>query len=215
MREFLVCDMCTATVSTDSAVCDFCGSDFKYSGTSGDILKLKDEIEKMILRNNISELINKINKSKFKDHPIILYRKAKALLIEYMTNDGVIDAEEFIEVIQIINNISRISNDYWTEFVLYLTILLPSSRTKLKLDDYKTIRNYLLSINRDDDKVIQSRMIQQILISEAGETFFKEYIFYNDQNNFIDNKDFIQKKNYLQDKYLKLTQSINKQLDNN
>jgi len=212
MREFLVCDMCTATVSTDSAVCDFCGNDFKNSGSSGEILRLKDEIEKKIYTSDISELLQKINKTKYKDHPIIIYRKAKALLLEYMTNDGIIDSEEFIEVINMINNISKISEDYWTEFVLYLTVLFPTSHTKLYLDDYKTIRSFMTSINRDEDKIIESRMIQQVLISEAGDTFFKEYLFYTDPKNFINNPDFILKKNYLSGKYNELKNKIENQL---
>jgi hypothetical protein len=204
--------MCTATVSTDSAVCDFCGNDFKNSGSSGEILRLKDEIEKKIYTSDISELLQKINKTKYKDHPIIIYRKAKALLLEYMTNDGIIDSEEFIEVINMINNISKISEDYWTEFVLYLTVLFPTSHTKLYLDDYKTIRSFMTSINRDEDKIIESRMIQQVLISEAGDTFFKEYLFYTDPKNFINNPDFILKKNYLSGKYNELKNKIENQL---
>jgi len=204
--------MCTATVSTDSAVCDFCGNDFKNSGSSGEILRLKDEIEKKIYTSDISELLQKINKTKYKDHPIIQFRKAKALLLEYMTNDGIIDADEFIEIINIINNISKISEDYWTEFVLYLTVLFPTTHTKLFLEDYKTIRSFMSNINRDQDKIIESRMLQQILISEAGDTFFKEYHFYTDPKNFINNPDFIHKKNYLSGTYNELKNKIENQL---
>lgn len=212
MREFLVCDMCTATVSTDSAVCDFCGNDFKNSGSSGEILRLKDEIEKKIYTSDLSELLQKINKTKYKDHPIIQFRKAKALLLEYMTNDGIIDAEEFIEVVNMINNISKVSEDYWTEFVLYLTVLFPTSHTKLFLEDLIPIRAFLSSINRDNDKTIENRMIQQVLISEVGDTFLKEYLFYTDPQNDINNSDFLQKKNYLINKYELIKNKIINQL---
>lgn len=212
MKEFLVCDMCTATVSTDMSVCDFCGNDFKNSGTSAEIIRFKDEIEKKIYTSDLSELLGRINKSKFKDHPVILFRKAKALLIDYMTNDGILEADEFCEVINIVNSISRISEDYWTEFVLYLTVLFPTSHTKLYLEDFKSIRALLISINRDEDKIIENRMIQQVLISEAGETFFKEYQFYTDPKNYINNADFIHKKNHLSDKYEDLKNNIEKQL---
>lgn len=212
MCEFIVCDMCTATVSTDSAVCDFCGNDFKNSGSSGEILRLKDEIEKTIFTSDISELLQKINKTKYKNHPIIQFRKAKALLLEYMTNDGILDADEFIEIVNIVNSISKISEDYWTEFVLYLTVLLPTSHTKLFLEDYKTIRSFMSSINRDLDNIIESRMVQQILISEVGDTFLKEYLFYSDPKNFINNPDYIQKKNFLSKKYDDLKKKIENQL---
>jgi len=212
MKEFLVCDMCTATVSTDMSVCDFCGNDFKNSGTSAEILRFRDEIEKKIYTTDLSELLTKISNSKFKEHPIILFRKAKALLIDYMTNDGILEADEFCEVINIANSISKISEDYWTEFVLYITVLFPTSHTKLYLEDFKSIRSFLLSINRDDDKIIENRMIQQALISEAGETFFKEYQFYTDPKNYINNPDFIHKKNHLSDKYEDLKNKIEKQL---
>jgi hypothetical protein len=212
MREYLVCDMCTATVSTDLAVCDFCGNDFKNNGSSGEILRLKNEIEKKIYLSDISEILNKIHNTKYKDHPIIQYRKAKALLLENMTNDGVIEADEFIEIINIINNISKISEDYWTEFVLYLTVLFPTSHTKLFLNDYKTIRSFMSSINRDVDKIIESRMLQQILISEVGDTFFKEYLFYTNPKNYISNPDFILKKNHLIEKYEELKTKIENQL---
>jgi len=214
MREFLVCDMCTATVSTDSAVCDFCGNDFKNSGSSGEILRLKGEIEKKIYTSDISELLQKINKTKYKDHPIIIYRKAKVLLLEYMTNDGIIDSEEFIEVINMINNIAKISEDYWTEFVLYVSVLFPTSHTKLHIEDFNLIRSFLISINRDQDTVIQSKMKQQLLITVAGETFFKEYNYYTDKSNHVNNLDFIKKKETLELKYKTLVDKINKQLTN-
>jgi hypothetical protein len=211
MREYLVCDMCTATVSTQDNVCEFCGNDFKNSGSSAEILQFKDEIEKKIYSSNIDDLLNKINISKFKEHPIILFRKAKAMLIDYMTNDGILDSDEFCNVIQIINSISKITEDYWTEFVLYLTVLFPTNHTKLYLKDFKSISAFLSSINRDEDKLIESVLIQQVLISEAGITFFKDYKFYTDPQNFINNKDFITKRDHLILKYENLYQKIKQQ----
>ena len=212
MLEYLVCDMCTATVSTDIIVCDFCGNDFKNSGTSSEILRFRDELEKLIFTSNLSELLTKINKSKFKDHPIVLFRKAKVLLITFMTSDGILEAEEFCDVINMVNSISMISEDYWVEFVLYLTVLFPTSHTKLYLKDFKSIRAFLLSINRDEDKIIENCMIQQVLISEAGETFFKEHQFYTNPKNYINNPDFIFKKNHLSRKYEELRSTIENQL---
>jgi lipopolysaccharide biosynthesis protein len=129
-----------------------------------------------------------------------------------MTNDGILDSDEFCNVIQMVNSISKISDDYWTEFVLYLTVIFPTKHTKLYLKDFMSIRGFLSSINRDEDKIIENIMIQQVLISQAGETFFKEYQFYTDPKNFINNSDFINKKNYLINKYeglkIKITQII-------
>jgi hypothetical protein len=46
-------------------------------------------------------------------------------------------------------DVSKISEDYWTEFVLYLTVLFPTSHTKLFLEDFKkTQRVTLLVITR-------------------------------------------------------------------
>jgi hypothetical protein len=214
MKEFLICDMCTATISTDLPFCDFCDNDFQHSGSSAEILRFKDEIEKKIFNSDLSELLNLIGKSKFKDHPIILFRKAKALLIEYMTNDGVLEAEEFCEVLRIINTISKISEDYWTEFVLYITVLIPTAHTKLFIKDCKAICSFLLSINRDEDKIIENKMIQQIIVSEAGETFLNEYNYYIDSSNHIDNIDFLKKKEFLNKKYEVLLNTIKKNLYN-
>jgi hypothetical protein len=212
MKEFLVCEMCTALVSTDFSECNYCGNDFKRSGTSAEIIRLSDEIEKNIFKSDLSDLLSKINNSKFKNHPMILYRKAKALLLDYMTNDDKLDSEEFCEILKIIDSISKVSEDYWTEFLLYLAVLFPTSHTTLVFEDFVSIRAFLISISRDEDQIIQNQMIQQVLISEAGETFFKEYLFYTDPVNFIDNTDFKQKKDYLNDTYLTLKAKIEKQL---
>lgn len=214
MREYLICDMCTATVSTDFKTCEFCGNDFNNNGSSAEILRFKEEIEKKMYTSNLNDLLTQISKSKFKDHPVILYRRAKVLIIDYMTNDGVLDAEEFCEVLKIINTISKVSEDYWAEFVLYLTVLFPTTHTKLYLKDFKSICSFLSSINRDEDKIIEQKMIQQVLISEAGDTFLKEYQFYTDPNNYINNSDFIYKKNHLSDKYENLKTKILQQISN-
>ena len=208
MIEYLNCDACTAVVSTEMTLCEYCGNDFKNSGSSGEIIRLKNEIEKKIYKADISELLGSINKSKFKNHPVILFRKTKALLLEYMTNDGILDADEFCEVIKIVNDVSKVSEDYWTEFVSYLTVLLPTSHTKLSMDDLHSILAFLTSIKRDTDKIIYNRLIQQVLITVAGDTFLKEYNYYTDEKNYINNKDFISKKQYLINKYELLRKEI-------
>jgi hypothetical protein len=212
MKEFLVCEMCTAIVSTDLSECNYCGNDFKRSGATAEIIRLSNEIEKNIFKSDLSDLLNKINNSKFKNHPMILYRKSKALLLDYMTNDGKLDSEEFCEILKIVDSISTVSEDYWTEFVLYLAVLFPTSHTKLFFEDFVSIRAFLISINRDEDQIIENRLIQQVIIFEAGETFFKEYLFYTDPVNFINNTDFKQKKDYLERVYTSMKTKIEKQL---
>ena len=201
MKEYVVCDMCTATVLSEGISCDFCGNDFKNNGSSAEILRFKDEIDRKIYTTDLFELLNNINKSKYKDHPIILFRKAKVLLINYMANDGVIEAGEFCEVFHIVNSISKISEDYWTEFITYFSVLFPTSHTKLFLEDFKAIQSFLNSINRDEDKQIEDKLIQQMFISELDETFFKQFKFYTNSKNFINDNDFINNQKYVLNKY--------------
>jgi RNA polymerase subunit RPABC4/transcription elongation factor Spt4 len=54
MIEYLNCDACTAVVSTEMTLCEYCGNDFKNSGSSGEIIRLKNEIEKKIYKADIS-----------------------------------------------------------------------------------------------------------------------------------------------------------------
>lgn len=212
MREYLVCDMCTATVSTYYSVCDYCGNEYKNNGTSGEILRLKDEIEKKIFKSDFTELLQNISNSKYKDHPIIKFRKAKVLLLKYISSDANIDAKDFIDVVNTVNNISKISEDYWSEFVLYLTALFPSPTSRLLINDFKDILAFLKSVDRDLDQVIYSRMVQQIIITSVGITFLKEYNYYTNESNFINNKDFISKKAYLIERYEILTKNILNQI---
>jgi hypothetical protein len=77
------------------------------------------------------------------------------------------------------------------------------------LDDYKAIKSYLASNALDDDEIIDTKLKQQVLITDLGEQFFKEYNFYSDPKNFINNSNFIQKKEYLSKKYKTALLNIN------
>ena len=209
MIEYLNCDACTAVVSTAMTTCDYCGNDFRHSGISAELLKLRDDLDKKYFTLNVNDFLKFIEASKYKEHPIVKFRKAKALLIEYMTNDGVLDAEEFCDVLNIIRQLKNVSTDYWFEFALYTSVILPTPHTKLYLEDYTTIKSFLQSNNLDEDEIISKKLKEQILITDLGEQFFKEYNFYSDPKNFVNNEAFIHKRDYLKQKYEQSISIIN------
>jgi hypothetical protein len=201
MIEILICNNCTASVSTEQDLCQYCGNDFRISGESAEILDFVELIDRSFVKAEPGNLIQKINESKFKDHPMVRFRKAKVLLIEYMTNDAILDHSEFIEILKIIKEISEINNHYWFEFSLYVTVLLPSSHTKLGLENYQKINSFLNNNNMDSDQIIDKSLKEQLIMTILGEQFFKEYKYYTNESNFINNTAFIAKKNKLKEKY--------------
>ncbi len=211
MIEYLNCDACTAVVSTEMTVCDYCGNDFRHSGTSAQLLKLRDDLDKKFFTLTIEEFLKFANSTKFRDHPIVQFRKSKIQLIDYMHNDGVLDAQEFCEILHTISNLKKISNDYWFEFALYISVIFPTPHTKLYLEDYSTIKCFLVSNNLDEDEIIGKKLKEQVLITDLSEQFFKEYNFYNDPKNYINNTNFIQKRDYLKEKYENAINKFNNQ----
>lgn len=209
MIEYLNCDACTAIVSTAMTTCEYCGNDFRHSGISAELLKLRDDLDKKYHTLNVDDFLKFIEASKYKEHPIVKFRKAKALLIEYMTNDGVLDSEEFCDVLNIIRQLKIISIDYWFEFTQYTSLILPTPHTKLYLEDYIVIKSFLYSNNLDEDNILIEKLKEQILITELGEQFFKEYNFYTNPSNFINDTSFIKKQNYLIRKYNESLSNIN------
>ena len=201
MIEYLNCDACTAVVSTEITVCDYCGNDFRHSGTSAQLLKLRDDLDKKYFTLTVEDFLKFANSTKFRDHPIVQFRKSKIQLIDYMHNDGVLDAQEFCEILHTISNLKKISADYWFEFALYISVIFPTPHTRLYLEDYTTIKSFLLSNNLDEDEIIGKKLKEQVLITDLGEQFFKEYNFYTDPKNYINNTNFIQKRDYLKEKY--------------
>ena len=214
MIELLICNNCTASVSTEYDLCQYCGNDFRKSGESAEILDFVELIDRSFVKAEPSDLIQKINQSKYKDHPMVRFRKAKVLLIEYMTNDSLLDYSEFIEILKIIKEVSEINSHYWFDFCLYVNVLLPSSHTKLHIEDYQKIKLYLDNNNLDNEQIIDTSLKDQLIISTLGEQFFKEYNFYRNPNNNINNNDFIKKKQHLIAKYEKFKNSIENQITN-
>lgn len=211
MIEYLNCDACTAVVSTEMTVCNYCGNDFRHSGTSAQLLKLRDDLDKKFFTLTIDDFLKFANSTKFRDHPIVQFRKSKIQLIDYMHNDGVLDAQEFCEILHTISNLKKISTDYWFEFALYISVILPTPHTKLYLEDYSTIKCFLVSNNLDEDEIIGKKLKEQVLITDLGEQFFKEYNFYTDPKNYINNTNFVQKRDYLKEKYENAINKFNNQ----
>jgi hypothetical protein len=211
MIEYLNCDACTAVVSTAMTVCDYCGNDFRHSGTSAQLLKLRDDLDKKYFTLTVEEFLKFANSSKFKEHPIVKFRKSKVQLIDYMHNDGVLDTQEFCEILHTINQLKKLSADYWFEFALYISVIMPTPHSKLFLQDYFKIKNFMLSQSLDEDEIVGKKLKQQVLITDFGEQFFKEYNFYSDPKNFINNESFITKRNYLIDKYETAFNNFNNQ----
>lgn len=208
MIEYLNCDACTAIVSTAMTICEYCGNDFRHSGHSAELLKLRDDLDKKYYTLNVDDFLKFIEASKYKEHPIVKFRKARALLIQYMTNDGVLDSEEFCDVLNIIRQLKNVSSDYWFEFALYVSVILPTPHTKLYLEDYKAIKNFLMNNNLDEDEIIGKKLKEQILITDLGEQFFKEFNFYTDPKNTVNNEAFINKRKMLQSKYEKYLSTL-------
>lgn len=201
MIEYLNCDACTAAVSTEMTECQYCGHDFRHSGISSELLKLRDDLDKKSFTLATLEFIKLVNSSKFKDHPILQFRKLKIQLIDYMYNDGILDAQEFCEILHTINKLKKISNDYWFEFVSYISVILPTPHSKLYLEDYEKIKSYLSNNNLDEEKIIDDKLKQQILITDLGDQFLKEYNYYTNPANSINNQSFINKRQMLLSKY--------------
>lgn len=208
MKEFVNCESCNASVEIHEITCDYCGSEFKLGRVNSEILMLKEQLDKMFYTADFQEIVRKVDSSRYKDHPVLLFRKAKALLVVYMTNDGIIDSHEFIEVVKMMMSLANLSQDYWSEFILYLTVLFPSSHTKLFLDDYQVILAFLSSNDLDREKVVEQKLLQQVIMSVAGETFIKEYNYFTNEKNFFNSKDFILKRDYLKTKYQEIEKSI-------
>lgn len=201
MIEYLNCDACTAVVSTEMTECEYCGSNFRHSGISAELLKLRDNLDKKLFTLKTEEFLTLANSSKFRNHPIVQFRKSKIQLIDYMHNDGILDAQEFCEILHTINKLKKISDDYWFEFVLYISVILPTPHSKLYFEDYIKIQNYLYTNNLDENGIIIDKLKQQILITDLGEEFLKEYNYYTNPKNSINNQSFNNKKQMLLFKY--------------
>jgi len=138
-----------------------------------------------------------------KEHPIIKFRLSKAEMLICLFDSQNIDSQKFCDII---NRISQDTFDYKAEFINYISLLLPSLHISLYPEDYANILAFLRNRNLDHDSNLSNKLTEQVLISELGVKFMKEYLFYTNEKNYINNLDFLKKKEYLEKRYnLKLT----------
>ncbi len=213
MREYVVCDMCTATITIDNVKCEFCDSDYKNIGLCVELLKFKDSIENNLSIYNIDEILDSIDKSKYKKHPIILFRKSKALLLKHILSNDELDAIEFIEVLKIIEYISKISEDYWGGFEIYLDVLLSVSNCIITCASFNQVSIYLKSIGKEFSNNITDLLVEKMVISEFGKKNFKEYKYYSKPENYIQDLNFIKKRDQLINNYDAIYNKILKNLN--
>ena len=215
MREFLICESCNASVEVHENVCAYCGTDFRAGKINVNILRLKEQIDNMFYRAEFGEILELINESSYKEHAVFVFRKAKVQLLVYMINDGFLDSQEFCEALRMVQCVSEISPDYWTEFVLFTAGVFPTEVTKLFIEDFQNIIAFLKQHDLDREKVLESKLLSQLIVSEAGETFMKEYNYFTNASNFVNSKDFIHKRDFLMNKYDHINKKITNQLEIN
>lgn len=202
MNEFLICNSCSARINTFMQSCEFCGSEYRNEGDSYILLKLRDEIDRNISNlKTHQEILKLIDSSKYRLHPIIIFRKAKILFIDLMFNDIIFDSQKFCNVVNIVHNISNHLEDYWGAFSEFISNVSSSSSIQLYFEDYEIIVSFLKQKNLDSENVIKDILMEKLLISEVGQNFINEYKFYANNENFINDENFVNKRKYLVDKY--------------
>ncbi len=210
MREFLVCDMCTAIVSTDMSDCEYCGNDFKSNGTSAEILNYKLIIQKKYAKNNIDEILNEIAINKYSEHPIIKFEYIKLTLFKYLCEYEQLIWYDLNKLLLEILELSKISEDYISEFINIFKALISNSNANVSLEQYSKIKVGLIANFGNTFDIIIEDIANQAIISLSGKQFIKEYLFFSNKSNFINDVNFIKKKNKLINEHNKLKEIINK-----
>lgn len=201
MFEKLNCSTCNAIIDTSSLNCEYCGNNYRINGKSAELIKLKDKLDRMFITSEPAEIINSINNSLYKTHPILRFRLAKAEMLECLILHQYIDSQKFCDIINIIDEISEVTSAYKSEFINYTIHLLQSAHISLYPEDYENILTFLRIKMFDKDDKINNKLTEQLLQTELGSKFMKEYLFYTDKKNFINDSDFLKKKEYLEEKY--------------
>jgi len=200
VKEKLNCSTCNAIVEITMLKCDYCGNNFRVNGKSAALLKLKDVLEEMLINSEPKEVISFINSSVYKEHPIIKFRLSKAEILICLFDSQNIDSQKFCDII---NRISQDTFDYKAEFINYISLLLPSLHISLYPEDYENILAFLRNTTLDYDSNLSNKLTEQVLISDLGIKFMKEYIYYTDDINFVNDKSFINKRSFIINKYEK------------
>ena len=201
MVEKLNCSSCNAIINTSSLKCDYCGNSYRMNGKSADLINLKDHLDKMLTTSEPVEIINYINNSAYKNHPIVRFRLAKAEMLICLFLNRQINSDKFCAIINIIDEITEVTPDYRMEFINFTINFLPSLDISLYSEDFINISTFLKNKTFDSYVKLINRLTEQLLVSELGEKFMKEYLFYTDEKNFIDDVAFLKKKEYLVKKY--------------
>lgn len=210
MIEKLNCSSCNAIIYTSSIKCEYCGNNYKMNGKSAELIKLKDQLDKMLITFKPTKIINFINNSIYKSHPIVRFRLLKAEMLVCLFLDDQIDSQKFCDIINGIDEISEVTTAYKHEFINYTVQLLPSAHISLYSEDYENILTFLKSKMFDSDQKIHEKLTEQLLQTELGSKFMKEYLFYTDKKNFINDSAFLKKKKYLEYKYNKHKKELTK-----
>src|SRR5690554_6340565 len=112
MIEKLNCSSCNAIIDTSSIKCEYCGNNYKMNGKSAELIKLKDQLDKMLITSEPTEIINFINNSIYKSHPIVRFRLLKAEMLVCLFLDDHIDSQKFCDIINGIDEISEVTTAY-------------------------------------------------------------------------------------------------------
>lgn len=201
MNEKLNCSSCNAIIYTSSLKCDYCGNNYRMNGKSAELIKLKNQLDKMLINSKPREVIKSVNSSDYKDHPIIKFRLAKAEMLVCLFKDKYIESQKFCDIFNVIDLISQDTSEYKNEFIAYISLFLPSLHISLYPEDYDNILTFLRRMMLDSEKEIVQKLTEQLLISELGEKFMKEYLFYTNKKNLVNDPAFLKKKEFLELKY--------------
>jgi ribosomal protein L40E len=201
MNEKLICSSCNAKINTSALNCEYCGNNYRLYGKSSELLATREKLDKMLVVSEPDEIVNFINTLDHKNHPIISYRLAKAEMLICLYEECYIISQKFCDIIHIVDLISIDTPEYRKQFINFISDHLPVLSTRLYLEDYQNILSFLREQMFDKDRELAKKLTEQLLISELGAKFMKEYLFYIDEKNFINDSAFLKKKEYLEAKY--------------
>ena len=207
MNEFINCPNCSGPIGIHEPECAYCGADVNMNETVIDLKAFLKRIDQMFDDSLMEDIMAKCDESKFKNHPVISFRRLKANLIHLMTDDGIFDFDDFQTIYRTVEKLGSISTDYLDNFILYCNILFPTSHTEIPTRDFKKIKAFL-TIDRDFDKNVLDSLKFQMVYQEMGSSQFREYSYYTDPKNLIENTFFLKKKLALEEKYNKILNQI-------
>ena len=199
--EYLCCGQCSAIVSVSEKECEYCGASIYKDDGNAEILALAAEIDHFIGSGQLDLALDRINSSNHTNQPVLIFRKAKILLLKYISNDGILDSYEFCQVLKSVNDASLINSIYEQRFLDYLDVILPSENIIVSELDFRSIIEYAKEIDFLLIKQLIHNLAQQVLVGNLGFRFILDYIFYSDSKNHLDNDDFKKKKEYVTNKY--------------